>query len=178
MDETSDRHLVASVLDGSEDAGRRLFDRHWPTAWRVAYGILGRHASADEVAQDAIAKAFVNLEVFDQDRPFAPWLRRIVVNEALNALRRQGRYAELVAETPDHTDWVGDTLLHAELIDVVSRLPIERRVAIVLRYWLDLTPPEIAAALGVAVGTVHSRLARAMAQLRDEMEVRSADRSR
>jgi RNA polymerase sigma factor (sigma-70 family) len=57
------------------------------------------------------------------------------------------------------------------LLGAVARLPSERRVVVAMRYWLDLDPPEIAAALGVPVGTVSSRLSRALSELRQLLEV-------
>ena len=57
-----------------------------------------------------------------------------------------------------------------EVRRAVATLPPERRVAIVMRFWLDHTPTEIAAALGVPVGTVNSRLARGLSELRRLLE--------
>lgn len=62
--------------------------------------MTGRHAMADDVAQDAFERAFARLGTFDATRPFAPWLHRIVVNRALDVLRQERRLV-LVGESPE-----------------------------------------------------------------------------
>src|SRR5918912_2312355 len=87
----SDARLVELARGGSRDAAAALFDRHWPGAWRAAYGVTGRRELADDVAQDAFERAFAALGRFDERRPFAPWLHRIVVNRCLDLLRSERR---------------------------------------------------------------------------------------
>ena len=171
----SDEQLVVATLSGDDAAAGQLFDRYWSIAWRTAYGIVGRRAAADDVAQDAMAQAFVGLERFDRSRPFGPWLRRIVANRALNEVRAARRSTGLADEVPDRVDWVGQTLDRAELVAALADLPPERRDVVVMRYWLDQTPTEIADALELPAGTIHSRLARGLEQLRQHLEVGSVD---
>jgi RNA polymerase sigma-70 factor, ECF subfamily len=171
MDDRSDRVLIRAACGGDRDAAGALFTRHWQPAWRVAYGVTGRRALADDVAADAFERAFAALARFDDRRPFAPWLHRIVVNRALDLLRAERRIAggelELDAvEAPD-SDERGD----AELLAAVRELPLQRRAVVILRYGVGMTPADIATVLDVPVGTVHSRLARALDQLRDEEHV-------
>jgi RNA polymerase sigma-70 factor, ECF subfamily len=171
VDDRSDRTLVRAACNGDRDAAGALFTRHWQPAWRVAYGITGRRALADDVAADAFERAFAALARFDDRRPFAPWLHRIVVNRALDLLRAERRIAggelELESiEAPDVDDH-GD----AELLVAVQALPLQRRAVVILRYGVGMTPVDIATVLDVPVGTVHSRLARALDQLRDEEHV-------
>jgi RNA polymerase sigma-70 factor (ECF subfamily) len=171
MDDRSDRVLVRAACDGDRDAAGALFTRHWQPAWRVAYGVTGRRALADDVAADAFERAFAALARFDDRRPFAPWLHRIVVNRALDLLRAERRMVgdEIALESVEavDTDEQGDT----ELLEAVQALPLQRRAVVILRYGVGMTPADIAVVLDVPVGTVHSRLARALDQLRDEHRV-------
>jgi RNA polymerase sigma-70 factor (ECF subfamily) len=171
MDDRSDRVLVRAACNGDRDAAGALFTRHWQPAWRVAYGITGRRALADDVAADAFERAFAALARFDDRRPFAPWLHRIVVNRALDLLRAERRLVgdELALESVEavETDLQGD----ADLLAAVHELPLQRRAVVILRYGIGMTPSDIATVLDVPVGTVHSRLARALDQLRDEEHV-------
>jgi RNA polymerase sigma-70 factor, ECF subfamily len=168
--ESSDRDLVRRARRGDRDAAADLFRRYWREAWRAAYAITGRRALADDVAADGFERAFSALDRFDERRPFGPWLHRIVANRALDILRAERRLSD--AELPDTPDSApvyetGDR----SLLTAVAELPLERRVAVVLRYGVGMTPKQIAATLDVPVGTVNSRLARALEQLRDSLEV-------
>ncbi|MGZ4387894.1 MAG: RNA polymerase sigma factor, partial [Gaiellaceae bacterium] len=91
MGERTDADLVARARGGSREAAAELFERYWGAAWRAAYAVTGRRALADDVAQDAFERALAALARFDDTRPFAPWLHRIVVNRALDLLRAERR---------------------------------------------------------------------------------------
>lgn len=175
MGERTDADLVARARGGSRAAAAELFERHWSAAWRAAYAVTGRRAMADDVAQDAFERAFAALGRFDQTRPFGPWLHRIVVNRALDLLRSERR---LVGETAERGEWADVRDGDAALLDAVSALPLQRRVVVVLRFGLGLSPSAIAALLGVPVGTVNSRLARALDQLRAQYEKSDVERAR
>jgi RNA polymerase sigma-70 factor (ECF subfamily) len=162
---------VADARRGSVPAREALFRRHWPVAWRRAYAVTGRRALADDVAQDALVRAFDRLgDLEDPDR-FAAWLGRIVTHRALDALRAESRLTELGSGESLAVEWVDRIGADGELQAAVAALPPERRAAIVMRYWLDLTPAEIADALELPVGTVHSRLSRGLRDLRGALEV-------
>lgn len=177
MDGRSDRALVRAARRADREAAGELFRRYWPAAWRAAYGVTGRRAMADDVAADAFERAFAALQRFDERRPFGPWLHRIVVNRALDLLRSERRLVG--GEQPfepvdlDRFDAGGDR----ELLEAVASLPLQRRVVVILRYGVGMSPDEIARVLDLPKGTVHSRLARALAQLRDDFEVRGVGRA-
>lgn len=161
---------------GDRDAAAALFRRYWPGAWRAAFAITGSRAMADDVAADAFERAFAALDRFEERRPFAPWLQRIVANRALDLIRRERRLAseepaEQVDLRPDHGG--GDR----SLLAAVAELSLQRRVVVILRYGVGMTPKEIAAALDLPVGTVNSRLARSLEQLRDSFEAERVERA-
>jgi len=168
--EPSDRELVRKARRGDREAAAALFRRYWRDAWRAAYAITGRRSLADDVASDGFERAFAALGRFDDRRPFGPWLHRIVANRAFDVLRAERRLSdEELPELPDHapSHEVGDRSLLAAVVG----LSLERRVVVVLRYGVGMTPKQIADALDLPVGTVNSRLARALEQLRDSSEV-------
>jgi RNA polymerase sigma-70 factor (ECF subfamily) len=168
-----DTELVPLARAGSRDAAGVLFDRYWQHAWKAAYAVSGDRHLADDAAQEAVERAFGALDRFDETRPFGPWLKRIAVNRAIDLLRRRARRHE-----PDrdalHAWTVGesaedDVRLWA-VTDAVAELPEGQRLVVVLPYWLDLPLDEVAGTLGLPVGTVASRLARAKAQLHSVLE--------
>jgi RNA polymerase sigma-70 factor, ECF subfamily len=167
-----DQQLVVEAAAGSSAAAEELFSRHWLPAWRLAYSVTGSTAAADDVAQDAFERAFRGLGGFNGRSSFRTWLSRIVVNRAVDVGRRQRSHEPLeVAETAA-TSWSDDDLVRdRDLLEAVVALPEERRVVVALRYWTGCTPPEIAEILDLPLGTVHSRLARALAELRSQLEV-------
>jgi RNA polymerase sigma-70 factor, ECF subfamily len=177
MHALSDAELVSRARNGSPDAAAELFSRHWPDAWRAARAVTGRRDMADDVAQDAFERAFAALHRFDRRRPFAPWLHRIVVNRSLDLLRSERRLVgpealeRLEGEWRDHADE------DRRLLAAVAGLSPQRRVVVVLRYGLGHSPAAIAELLDLPVGTVHSRLARALDDLRERERGRDAGRT-
>jgi RNA polymerase sigma-70 factor, ECF subfamily len=163
----TDEELVAEARAGSRDAAAELFERHWRAAWRVAFALTGTAAGAEDVAQDSFERAFSALRSFNGRCAFSTWLHRIVVNRALNVRRSEARLVHVetgavgLGEVPTGS---------SEVTDAVARLPTDRRTVVVMRYWLGFAPNEIAAILDLPVGTVHSRLGRALADLRKELE--------
>ena len=172
----SDAKLVELARRGSRDAAAELFTRHWASAWRAAYGLTGRRDMADDVAQDAFERAFAALARFDERRPFAPWLHRIVVNRCLDLLRSERRLVAGDTEL-ERLEWHDADGGDRDLLTAVAGLSLQRRVAIVLRYGLGYSPSAIAALLDIPTGTVNSRLARALDELRETYEVNHVRRA-
>jgi RNA polymerase sigma-70 factor (ECF subfamily) len=170
----TDGRLVARVRAGSADAAGELVRRHLRRAWRAALAVCGSAAVADDIAQDAFVSALRSLDRFDEERDFGPWIAKIAVNRALDSMRRAPATAALGdVEVIDEAAAAelaaalgGDDLAHR-----VAILPAGQRAVIVLRYWHDLRPVDVAEALGIPEGTVHSREKRALDLLRTELGV-------
>ena len=170
---TPDPQLIAAARRGSAEAIDALYRRYWPLAWQWSYALTGNRDRADDLAQEAFVAAISSLPRFDVERPFRPWLKRIVLNTGIDELRRLRRRDAL-------SGWFDDRQRPAqederresdELVGAVRSLQPARRVVIVLHYWLDLPVDEVAALLGVPYGTVASRLSRALADLRTSLEL-------
>jgi RNA polymerase sigma factor (sigma-70 family) len=150
-----------------------LVRRHQDVAFRTAMLITGHAQDAEDAAQEAFVKAWRALGRFRAGRPLRPWLLTIVANEARNRRRSAGRREHLalraaVTLAPPRDD-LGPALERDALAAAIGRLRDEDRVIIGCRFLLDLSEAETAAALGVARGTVKSRLSRALARLREEV---------
>ncbi len=166
-----EQRLVRRAQTGSRAAAAELFELHWPAARRAALAVTGRHAMADDVTQDAFERAFARIASFDAGRPFAPWLHRIVVNRAIDLLRQERRLTD-IDNTPDEllAAWDADRCDDREALEALAHLTHDRRAVVVMRHLLGYHPPEIAEMLGVPLGTVNSRLARALNDLREHLE--------
>ena len=168
-----DARLVARAAAGSEEAVAAIYARYWPLVWRAAFAVTGAREAADDVAQDAMQRAFRALHTFDAERPLAPWLKRIAATTAIDALRSEARVRgrarelwlhELRPAPPD------DAELADAVAEAVTRLSAPRRLVISLHYWLGFEVEEIARMLEIPYGTAASRLSRALADLRHALE--------
>jgi RNA polymerase sigma-70 factor (ECF subfamily) len=169
---SDDQQLVASAASGSVSAAEELFARHWLPAWRLAFSMTRSTTMADDVAQDAFERAFRRLADFNGRSSFRTWLSRIVVNRAIDLARRQRSVEPLEVADTVPAAWSDDDLVRDhDLLDAVFALTEEHRKVIALRYWARCAPPEIAEILELPLGTVHSRLARALTELRSQLEV-------
>lgn len=166
-----DPTLVRRALGGEPAAAEALFARHFDAVWRAAFGITAHRAAADDVTQAAFEKAFRSLSSWSAEGEFGAWLRRIVVNQGLDHLRRvKRRRASEVALADATADWE-DTSPDPEVAAAIRRLDPDRRAIVVLHHWLGYGVAEAAGLLGIPVGTAQSRLSRAMTDLRELLGV-------
>lgn len=177
---TEDPELVERAKHGDQDAYAELVTRYQAMAARTAYVITGNDAEAEEAAQEGFVKAFYALDRFRSGAPFRPWLLRIVANEAINRRRAAGRRPTVeLSVALDRPS--ADTALSPEgaalaserrdlVLGALREMREEDRLVIAYRYFFDLGEAEMADALGVARGTVKSRLSRALGRLRVLME--------
>jgi RNA polymerase sigma factor (sigma-70 family) len=170
-----ERELVLRAQRGDARAFAQLVEPHREIAFRVAYLITRNRADAEDALQDGLLKAWRALARFRPDAPLRPWLLRIAANEARNRRRGEGRREALAlraaASPGEAAPSPEEAALAVErrrlLLDALEQLPEEARLVLELRYLLDLSTDEIAAALGVRRGTVKSRSARALERLRE-----------
>lgn len=175
-----DAELVERAKDGDVDAYEQLVRSHQSLAFRTAYLITRDAAEAQDAAQEAFVRAYYALGGFRRDAPFKPWILRIVSNQARNRRRAAGRRSDLAerdarsrpsgdaAPSPEAAALADES--RRELLDAIEGLREEERLAVIYRYFLQLTEAEMAAVMKCRPGTVKSRLSRALANLRVAME--------
>ncbi len=174
MDQTS---LVERASQGDHEAFGVLVSAHLARIDTAARLILRDPDLARDAVQDATLRAWKNLRGLREPSRFGPWLHRLTVNACLDIVRkRRGQRFEVELSPlhelpiPDPTARVADALYMERMLAAID--PAQRAV-IVLHFYLDLTLPETAAALGIPVGTAKSRLNRAL----EAMRIRVADES-
>lgn len=172
--EERDERLAARAAGGDRNAFDSLVTRHRQAVYRLCWSATGNHADADDAAQETFVRLFRSLPVYDSERPFLPWLRKIAWNCALS-VRRDGRAGvpTVAGESlPDLPDPAEGPEAEAEgkeekerVENAVADLPDELRTVLVLRAVEGLSYAEIAEVAGIPAGTVMSRLSRARARL-------------
>jgi RNA polymerase sigma-70 factor (ECF subfamily) len=171
----NEQEQILSAKSGDVAAFETLVRSHQQIALRVAYLVVGNASLAEDVTQEAFFKAFRALPRFREDGVFRPWLLRIVRNEALNQRRRRGRQERLTLRLSQDPVSGGaapspETTVLAEVeretvLAAIGALPQRHQEIVGLRYLLGLSEAETAATLGVPLGTVKSRTARALDRL-------------
>jgi RNA polymerase sigma factor (sigma-70 family) len=182
--EVDDGLLVERARDGDAAAFGALVTRHAGVATRVAH-LVAPGADVEDTIQEAFVKAWRALPDFRAGAPFRPWLCRIVANEAKNRVRSARRRDALALRTsvaeardePPSPEAIALDRDEAEaLVHAMNLLRPDDRLVIAYRWLLELTEAEMADALGVPIGTVKSRLSRAMAKLRTHLISDGAER--
>ena len=174
----SDGDLVELAKKGDMEAYGDIVVRYQALAQRTAYVITRDADAAQDAAQEAFVKAYRAIGRFRAGAPLRPWLLRIVANEALNRAKAASRHRSVDLSFAESTvaDPQGSPearALAGERREMVLRalngMREEDRVVIAYRYFFELSEAEMAEALGVARGTVKSRLSRAMDRLRERI---------
>lgn len=175
--EVDDGLLVERARDGDSAAFGTLVTRYAGLATRVAH-LVAPGADVEDTIQEAFVKAWRALPGFRAGAPFRPWLCRIVANEAKNRARSARRRDALALRTsaaaardePPSPEAIALERDEAQaLVGAMNALRPDDRVVIAYRWLLELSEAEMAVALDVPVGTVKSRLSRAMTKLRTQL---------
>jgi RNA polymerase sigma-70 factor (sigma-E family) len=140
---------------------------------RAAQAMTANRADAEDLLQATLFKAYQSWDKISDPAALDTYVRRVMVNTHISGWRRRRLDEYPTDEIPDSpsADATGDSDLHDVVQRAVDRLPRQMRAAVMLRFYDDMTEPEVAAALGVSVGTVKSTVARAVAKLRKDAEL-------
>ncbi len=139
-------------------------------AYRLAGLLLGSGPDAEDVVQDACVRAWQAAGSLRERSAFTAWFDRILVNICRDRIRRRGRIGFVGIEGHDQpgADPFEAVLASDALLRTIGCLNADERAVVVLHYWSDLPLAEIASRLGWRLGTVKSRLHRALEKMRDE----------
>ena len=179
---SADTDLISRAAGGDPSAFQALVERHRSMVYRIAYQFAGNHHDAEDIAQEVFIKVYRSLDRFRQDAQLTSWMYRIVMNACIDHRRRQrlaiaapfGDEAEhRMLNTPEDTPGPEDRAYAGELGQVleseIGRLPNGQRVVFVMRHHQGMKLCEIAAALGLAEGTVKRQLHAAVHRLRQAL---------
>ena len=175
-----DREVSAEIIDscraGDRDAFRVLYDLYKDRVYSVSlYFFHGDETIAADVTQQVFLKLITTIGQYKGDAAFSTWLYRLVVNACQDAARRRkktahsSRVEDLVVACSQEENWARAET--SRLVrDAVSSLPAKFRMAVLLRYFNDLSYEEMAAVLRCSMGTVASRLSRGHKMLAERLK--------
>jgi len=169
----SDREVSPALIEacraGEQEAFRALYDRYKDRVYSITlYFFHGDHSAAADVTQEVFLKLMTNIRQFRGDSEFSTWLYRLVVNACTDSTRRRktavatadtARIDNLAGPASQEEDYaraqIGESVREA-----VAALPDKFRIAVLLRYFDELSYEQMAQALHCSMGTVASRLSR------------------
>jgi RNA polymerase sigma-70 factor (ECF subfamily) len=164
--------LGEAVL-GREEAFRALANRRLESSYRLARAILHDPADAEDATHDAIVTAWRKWPSLREPRRFDHWFDRILVNTCRNRLRsrvRRGRSVWQDEEADRMVDPLRSLGEREAVRAAIGALSADHRLVVALRFYRDLTIPEIAELVGARPGTVKSRLHHALRRLHDHLD--------
>lgn len=186
-----DDDLIKLSLTGDTRAFEELVVRYQNKVYTLAYRYMGNEDDANDMAQEALVKAFRSLKAFKGDSSFGTWLYRITTNVCLDELRKRKRTVHMISLDEPVATMDGDEYdkefadqsptadiiyeqkeLEAYLQANINLLKPEHKTVIVLRDVMDFTYEEIADILQTSIGTVKSRLSRGREILRKKLSDR------
>jgi len=158
--------LVKDCLKGKSQAQRELYEQFAQPMLGVCYRYTRSIRDAEDVLQEGFIKVFHHLQQYKQEGELGAWIRRIMVNTALNYLKRNRKYQEEMFFTEEYLHPVTDDdpaiRLHAkELADLIRQLPQGYQVIFNLHAVEGFTHVEIGEMLGISDGTSRSQYSRA-----------------
>lgn len=143
-----------------------FYDQSWSGVYRAVAVLIRDWDLAGEAVDEAMVRAYENWKSVSQMSNPQGWVYRVAVNWARSRLRRRSLWKKVMPGSPvTHDPEVSDPVT----VEAIRTLPSGQRDVVVLRFLLDMSEADTAEALGVARGTVKSRLNRALASLREEL---------
>ncbi len=174
--EHDDAQAIRATLAGDRHAFARLVEKYQRPLYAVLRRLVRQHEEVDDLLQECFLRAFQHLREFEIGRPFYPWLYRIALNLALTALRRRKWLLPTenldlfpAREDDPETNMAAEEF-HAALERAIAKLPAEQRTILLLRTRENMSYQDLSETLGLEIGTVMSRLARAREKLRRWMK--------
>ena len=170
--------VIKRCQKGESEAFRWLVEEYGDLAYGTAYLMTNDHQLAEEIIQEAFLDAWQGIKGFKVGSPFKPWFLKIVVNRyRMQKRRRVVPTVSLERVEPKRVaidarsayEMVASGESHQLVREAIASLGEEQRAVIMLRYFAELTVPEIAQVLSWPEGTVKSRLHRAMQRLRQRL---------
>ena len=183
-DQASEQERIARAKAGDAEAWGELYHQYAPAIFRFCRRAMPTREDAEDATMDIFIKIRQKLSQYDSSRPFGAWLYTVAANHCWDLLRRRkgrqdletGEIENMPLEHPDpgQLEQLIEQRTSQEVRRALDQLPSRARMALVLRYYADMSYDEVAATLGVRRAFVGVVLLRARHQLRDILGGRGA----
>ncbi|HVU11485.1 MAG TPA: sigma-70 family RNA polymerase sigma factor [Phototrophicaceae bacterium] len=176
---------VQAAMEGDQDAFAELVYTYQDAVYNLCYRLLSERTEAEDAAQEAFLRAYLNLQRYDPSRSFKTWLLTIASNHCIDRLRRRRMQwlsiedetlpsLSLSSDAPEPEDAAMTKEQKAAIQGLLDQLNPEYRAAVVLRYWYDYSYSEIADILDTTESAIKSRLFRARQILAEKLDSKPA----
>jgi RNA polymerase sigma-70 factor, ECF subfamily len=171
---TRDAALIRRVRDGDTTAFDGLVKAYMRQAFQMAYRVVGHREDAEDLVQESFLAAYQYLDSFDVERPFGPWIMRIVLNRGANLRRARARRAtepetDGISAAPSALDEATRAEARTKLVEVMATLSDRQRLIVTMFDVDGMTSTEIGERLELAPGTVRWHLHEARRVLRSAL---------
>ena len=180
IERRTDEELVSLVLTGEAEVFAHVYERYYSRAYRLAYGMTGRHEAAEDLTQEVFIRAYQKLALFTGQSSFATWFYRLAFNHCLNRCKSERQrdriehYETTQALLTGALKPVERMVLQQEVQQQIHRalfsLKPEQRLLVILKDIEGLSYEEIAERMNCSTGTLASQLARARKLLARKLE--------
>lgn len=174
----TDVEKVIKAIKGSKSALTEIMHECKGDIYKIAYLYMKNEDEALEVLNEVVYKVCISIRKLKSPEYFNTWLTRITINIALNTLKKKKRVTENETQV-SHEDiskfsieerMEDNLVLKMDLMESIDKLQFNEKTVIILKYFEDLTIPQIADILSWPVGTVKTRLYKALAFLKSELD--------
>ncbi|KUP04478.1 RNA polymerase sigma factor SigW [Bacillus coahuilensis m2-6] len=185
MDELVNKR-IKQVLKGDQNAFGEIVELYKDKVFQICYRMVGNRHEAEDLAQEAFVRAYVNIHTFQQTRKFSTWLFRIATNLCIDRIRKKKPdyyldaevagtegltlYSQVAAEGKLPEEEVETLEMEEQLQREISKLPDKYRSVIILKYIEELSLQEISDILDLPLGTVKTRVHRGREALRKQLK--------
>ena len=177
-----DRPLIERVRKGDQDAARTLYERYFDRIYNYVYARLGRAEDAEDLAIDTMTRSLTRLDQFqDQGVAFSSWVYKIAHNATIDHYRRHGKVTLVSLEqatlpqSADPSELALEQLSNEDLRVALRALTDEQQQVLILRFFQDLTAPQVAGIMGKSVGAVQALQHRALGSLERALQGRAVN---
>lgn len=175
-----DIEITKKAINGDKTAFTEIIQERKTDIFRLAYGYMKNDNDALDILGETVYRAFVSIKKLNNPEYFNTWLTKIIINCSINALKKKNKISKteilyFFEETNDYSDNLYDEICEDSIVSKIDlgksidKLKLEEKTVIMLKYFEDFTITQIAEVLSCPVGTVKTRLNRALKNLRKEI---------
>lgn len=167
--------LISKIKEGDKRAFKYLYEGYAPLFMGIAYRYVGNESESGDILQETFIKIYKNINNYTGKGNFEGWMKRILVNNCLNYIKKEKKYTfetgEALLEKPNSKwDAVIEDLSFEEIVRIIDRLPIGYKTVFNLSVFEGYAHKEIAEMLNISESASRSQLTKAKAKLKEELK--------